>query len=903
MPGLLSTAISGLQASQNAISTTGHNISNANTDGYSRQDIQFETRPAQFTGSGFIGSGVNTASIERVVNEFLITQLRLDSSAFNELDAFSGQIEKIDSMLADPNTGLSQGFQSFFSSLQNSADDPTSIPSRQLVLTEAESLVTRFSTLHDRLQSVNDGLNQELSTAISQINALSESIANFNDNIAVELGKGQGDLPNDLLDQRDEAIRELSELISVNVVSQSDGKLNVFVGSGQPLVVGSETSRLELAQGEEDPQRKEIIYNSNGATQVVTTLVTGGKVGGLIDFRDSVLESSFNDLGRMAIAMAENINQIQGQGLDLEGNFGSNFFTDINDPAVAANRVLANGDNVPPDDRLMSVEILDSSQMSINDYTFEIEPNSSRYSITRKGTNDVVVQGVLPGTYPTTIDFEGLRLNLVSGSFQGGDEFLLQPTRNGASDIALEITRTEALAFADPITTSSNSGNVGSGTISQGEMLSAVDSDGNLLTTFATAGQLTVPLIIKFTSDTTFDVLDNSNPASPAQLVPPLRNQTFTPGINNTLFSGDPGQTLEAGEAGLLGALGGSNGFTSAEDITFTFVDPVTGGITSSAPITLSAGMSAKDAAAALSQESGVSVTAFTQSTLTGLNISDPTVAQITLNGTNLIDPATVPTVNLTVLPGSAANSAERIALNDYLADQINNDSALQLQGLTAISGQDAAGNAELRLVSSTGEDLAFSFTDANAGGMTVEDASGATQALATTQSVTVGGTIDVVMADGLSMASDLGAASQRFGATIDPQSTYLGYQVTLNGRPEATDTFTVNFNTDGSSDNRNALRLAGLSNEVIITGGLSITESYATLVETVGTESNLARINQEASKSLLAQTQSSRDSVSGVNLDEEAANLIKYEQLYNANARVISIARDVFDTLLGSVS
>lgn len=897
MPGLLSTAISGLQASQNAISTTGHNISNANTDGYSRQDIQFETRPAQFTGSGFIGSGVNTASIERVVNDFLITQLRLDSSAFNELDAFSGQIEKIDSMLADPNTGLSQGFQSFFSSLQNSADDPTSIPSRQLVLTEAESLVTRFSTLHDRLQSVNDGLNQELSTAVAQINALSESIANFNDNIAVELGKGQGDLPNDLLDQRDEAIRELSELISVNVVSQSDGKLNVFVGSGQPLVVGSDISRLELAQGEEDPQRKEIIFNSNGSTQVVTTLVTGGKVGGVIDFRDSVLESSFNDLGRMAIAMAENFNEIQSQGLDLEGNFGSNFFTDINDPDIAASRVLANGDNVQPDDRLMSVEILDSSEMTIDDYTFEIEPNSSRYTITRNGTNDVVVQGVLPGTYPTTIDFEGLRLNLVSGSFQGGDEFLLQPTRNGASDIALEITRTEALAFADPIRTGSNAGNLGSGTISQGEMLSAFDASGDLLNTFATAGQLTVPLVIKFTSSTTFDVLDNSNPAAPVPLSPPLRNQSFTPGINNTLFTNDQGQTLEAGEPSLLGSIAGfpNNGYTAAENISFTRIDPVTGGITTGAPIALGVGMSAKDAAAALGQEAGVSAIAFTSTIVGDVSIANPDLAQVNLNGENLIDVSTVPVA--AVVSTIPANTAE-LEFNDYLADQINDNPALAAQGISAISGQDATGKAELRIISNTGEDLQLSFTDPGAGALSVGGL-----ALADTEGVTVGGTVDVTMAEGISMSSDLGAASQRFGATIDAQSTFLGFQVTLNGRPNATDTFTVDFNAEGSSDNRNALRLANMQSQVIITGGLSITESYATLVETVGTESNLARINQEASKSLLAQTQASRDSVSGVNLDEEAANLIKYEQLYNANARVISIARDVFDTLLGSVS
>lgn len=907
MSGVLSTAVSGLRASQNALNTTGHNISNANTDGYSRQDIQFETRPAQFSGAGFIGAGVNTASIERVVNEFLITQLRLDSSAFNELDTFNNQIGKIDSMLADPNTGLSQGFQSFFASLQNAADDPTSIPSRQLVLTEADSLVSRFGTLHDRLKSVNDGLNQELSTAVSQINALSASIANLNDSISLALGKGQGDSPNDLLDQRDETVRQLAELVSLSVVEQTDGKLNVFVGTGQPLVVGSNVTNISLAAGEEDPQRKEIVLTSNGSEQVITSLMSGGAIGGLLDFRDSVLDPTFNDLGRMAIVLTETMNQIQQQGLDLDGNFGTVFFSDINDPVTAANRVLPSAGNLPPDDRLMSVEIIDSSKMTVDDYKFQVEPNSNRYSITRQGSNELVAQGVLTGAYPATIDFEGLRLNLVSGSFQGGDEFLLQPTRSGAADIELAITNNTALAFADPISTSSNSGNLGSGTVSQGEMISAVDSDGNLLNSFSTAGQLTVPLIIKFTSATTFDVLDNSNPDTPIQLVPPLRNQSYTPGINNTLFTSDFGQTMEAGESSQLGALQNPavlpmpNAYAGAENISFTFVDPISGGITTSAPISIGSGLSAKEAATALSQQAGVSATAFTSLSLDSLNIADPLTAQISINGINLIDVSTVPISDISTATLPALNAPERIAFNDYLADQINGDPTLAQQGISAISGQDAAGNAELRIVSSTGEDIQVVLNGGALDTLAVDDANGGTQVLANTQGVAVGGTVDVKMKDGLSMASDLGGASLRFAA-INPQSTFLGFQVTLNGRPENGDSFTVNFNADGSSDNRNALRFAAVESNKLLSGGQSITESYATLVETVGTESNLSRINREASKSLLEQTQTSRDSISGVNLDEEAARLIQFEQLYNANARVISVARDLFDTLLSSV-
>ena len=163
MSGLLSNAVSGLQASQNALRTAGHNISNANTAGYSRQEVNYVTRPEQNIGSaGFIGSGVTTASIERVVNEFATAQVRLDTSTYNQLSKYNTNIGKVDKLFADVSTGLAGALQTFFASMQNGANDPASTPGRQLIVTEAESLSVRFNNLHQRLTDIEGAVNGEI---------------------------------------------------------------------------------------------------------------------------------------------------------------------------------------------------------------------------------------------------------------------------------------------------------------------------------------------------------------------------------------------------------------------------------------------------------------------------------------------------------------------------------------------------------------------------------------------------------------------------------------------------------------------------------------------------------------------------------------------------------------------
>ena len=921
MSGLLSNALSGLQSSQNALRTAGHNISNANTAGYTRQQVNYATRPEQYIGSaGFIGSGVTTTSIERVVNEFVTAQLRLDTTTFNQLDAFNNNIGKIDKLFSDTSTGLSGALQTFFAAMQNGANDPASTPARQLVVTEAESLSVRFNNLHQRLSDIEKSINGELKAVTSQISSLAKSVAELNQSIGEKVAAGNGNMPNDLMDKRDEALRQLSELVSIQVVKQDDGDLNVFIGNGQPLVVGASVSAFNVTHD------GTIQITGKNSAADITAQISGGKLGGLLEFRESVLRPALNEMGRIALAMADEFNTLQQQGIDLDGDYGQPIFGDINAPEIAKNRVI-HGDNKPPFDRNLSVTIENIGELTISDYQFDILPGSSNYVITRLSDKAVVNQGTLSGAYPTTISFDGISLNLNGGSFQGGDTFILQPTKNGARDIHAEIKRPEDLAFASPIRTASSTSNSGSGLIGAGEVLGLVDANGNRLPAFANPGQLTPPLLIRFTSETTYEVLDNTDPGNPKPLVPAMREQIFIPGSSNNIFTSDVGETIVIGKGDRIGLPEGRspqtvmsltdplarNGYL-AEQLRFTITDPETGS-QSIKTITTVPGASALETAAQISAIAGVSARASTTANITNLNLAAADLApptQLYINGKPLIQYDTAGTAFHSAVPDFSVQG--EAAFNDYLAEQINANPDLKTLGIRAQSSTNPnTGAPELRLVASSGVDLDIRLQASSASGMDVNDANGnpnvrlvgADTGAGELQGIVVGGKVDITMANGISL-STAPTNSPLFGdssAAGFAASSYTGFQVAISGQPKAGDTFTVGFNTNGKNDNRNALAMVALESKKLMQDGtLTLDDGYGKLVEEVGTRSSLSKINTEASKSLLEQSQNMRDSISDVNLDEQPGDLIKFQQLYQANAQVISVARELFDTLLSSL-
>ena len=674
MADLLNIGLSGLSASKTSLAVTGHNISNVNTPGFSRQSTVQATQVPQFSGAGYIGSGTTLTDVRRSYSEFLSTQLRSSTALNSDVGAYKSQIEQLDSLLAGSTTGITPALQKFFSSLQTAAEDPANIPARQLVLSEAEGLAKRFNTVYDRLSEQNEFINKQMSAVTDQINRLAGSVGQLNDAIAVAAANGKD--PNDLLDAREEAVRQLSTFIGVTAVPQDGNGLNLFVGSGQPLVVGNTVTRLEAVTGRADPTRMEIDFVSGNSRQAVTTLLTGGELGGLIRYREDVLDTTMNSMGRLSLAVADQVNTQLGQGLDLKGQVGTKLFNNFNDPALAALRVRAYSGNSNAQPLL---NITDTSVLTTSDYRLEFDGTS--YSARRLSDNAPInvtnTAGLLSFKDAAGRD-QGFTVD-VNGppAPAAGDLFQLQPTRRGAASISTVLDQPDQLAFAAPVRSQALLQNIGSATIGQPE-LKAFGAGANPMTALKTA--LTPAVTMAYNALT-------------------------------GLFSVPAGATL----------------------------------------------------------------------------------TRINTDGSNAVPPAFQP----------SQQNTYKLALAD--------------------------------------------------------------------------------------------------GSVV---------QMTISGRPENNDQFQVGFNTNGVSDNRNALKLADLQNkqtvglDPLVTGistGTSFTDGYGDLVERVGTLTAQARTDSAATTSILKQATDNRDSLSAVNLDEEAANLIKFEQYYNASAQVIQVARSLFDTLINT--
>jgi len=250
MSGLFGIGSSALAAFQSALNTTAHNIANVNTEGYSRQQVEFGSRPPQYTGYGYIGTGVDTKSVERIFDNFVESQVRGYTASSSELEVFHNYATQIDNVLADPDAGLSTAMQRFFGALQDLADDPTATAARQVVVSEAQALTDRFHSLNGWLEGINDQVNASLEGSVDEVNRLTTAIADLNHKIVLAEGVADEQPPNDLLDQRDSLIRELAEHVSVTTSRQDDGSINVMVGTGQALVVGNSVTHMTTYRAE-----------------------------------------------------------------------------------------------------------------------------------------------------------------------------------------------------------------------------------------------------------------------------------------------------------------------------------------------------------------------------------------------------------------------------------------------------------------------------------------------------------------------------------------------------------------------------------------------------------------------------------------------------------------------------
>ena len=454
MVGILNIGTSALLAFQRSLSTTGHNIANSDTEGYSRQRVNMTTQIPLQSGVGYLGSGVKVTDIERMYDDFLATQMRSAQTSASEMESYFSHASRIDNILADPNIGLDPAIQDFFNATQLVADDPSSISTRQVMLSEAGAMVHRYHDLSRQFSETNNLVNQEMGDLGNEITGLARSIAQVNQGIVEAVGASGGASPNDLLDQREVLLNDLSKLISISVVPQDNGALNVFVGKGQALVMGSTHATLTSVSSSSDPSQRDIAFTNVSGSQVVTNQLSGGELGGLLNFRDEVLKPAINQLGLVAVGMTDRINSQHQQGLDLDGHFGGEFFAP---PSIG---VLGNADNTGA--AQVTAAYVDTGNLTASDYELRATNVADEFTLTRLSDGQVSTINT-GGSYPyTSSEIDGIAITL-SAAAGAGDRFLIQPTRNAASNMELLITDPRKIAAAASPLSAAQGTNIGGG--------------------------------------------------------------------------------------------------------------------------------------------------------------------------------------------------------------------------------------------------------------------------------------------------------------------------------------------------------------------------------------------------------------------------------------------------------
>lgn len=324
--GILNTALSGLAAFQRSLEVTSNNIANVSTEGYSRQRVELQTSPEQNIGQGYMGTGVNATNVKRAYDQFVNNQVRSSSTAFHDVDSFYQLSTRIDNLLADQTSGLSSAMKTFFNSVNDVANDPTSLPARQVMLSEGDAIANQFNMLSARFDDIRQQVNNNLETSVQEVNAFAKSIADLNKQITDGIGKTSGQqLPNALMDQRDLLLAKMAEKVDISAVPQPDGSFSVFMGQGQPLVLGGHASSVSLQRAANDPTRNQIMLDG----QDITKALSGGEIYGNLRFRDQTLDPAQQQLGLLATGLATEFNAISQAGYDLQGNPGVAFF-DLN---------------------------------------------------------------------------------------------------------------------------------------------------------------------------------------------------------------------------------------------------------------------------------------------------------------------------------------------------------------------------------------------------------------------------------------------------------------------------------------------------------------------------------------------------------------------------------------------
>ena len=429
---LMNTGISGLNTAQNMLNVISNNISNAHTVGYNRQQQILRQANGTKYNFGFVGNGVAVSSVSRAYNSFVVGQLRQSQSQNGSIKAYYNELSKVDNLLAENENSISSQLNNLFASLNKLSSNADDAATKQTVISDLTSLVSQFNKTELNLKNQIANINTELTNNIDKVNTYTQQIADLNQKIAKLQAVSGGHEPNSLLDERDQLVTELSELIGITVTEQN-GQYNISLSNGLSLVQGASTNQLSVQPSASDPALNTIIYTHNsGATQELTSQnIASGRLNGLLAFRDGPLLEARNQLGLLALNLAERFNEVHTSGVDVNGDPGEKLF-DYHKPTSIANSKNQGNATVKMDYNSVT-------EVKASDY--KIEFNGNDWVVTRLSDNQQITPQVSDGK----LVFDGLSIE-ITGNAVAGDSFLLKPVADVASSLQLLVKDVNKLA-------------------------------------------------------------------------------------------------------------------------------------------------------------------------------------------------------------------------------------------------------------------------------------------------------------------------------------------------------------------------------------------------------------------------------------------------------------------------
>ncbi|KUM52392.1 flagellar hook-associated protein FlgK [Rheinheimera sp. EpRS3] len=511
---LLRIGTSAILANSTLLNTTSNNIANINTEGYVRQRTEFESQT--------LGLGVGKGTTERLVSDFTLKQLRRDTSNYSYAQQYVAEANRVDALFSNPANSIATGINDLFKQFQIANNEPATLANRQLIIGSSQALLDKFSTLSSLVLDQENFVNQQLDIYTSETNGYIKQIADLNIEIS-SFGTGNSrPVPLDLLDKRDLAIKNLAEMVEIRTLDADNGEKLVFLGTGQSLVVERGQFNLMTMRGDPDPSQRDLKLQLSARTSVERDIdieAVGGKIGGLLKFREEILVPTQNRLGQLALSMTDAMNSQNRLGMNLNGEIGGNLFTlpvssgfalssNAGTGAVTVGIEQGEGESLPPNDFLLTVE---AGQVRIQ-------------AIDVKGEVIVGSDKVVPvGGFPVTIssadaggDLYGLEITL-TGALAVGDQFQLKPLSTASRTLNLATTRPEDIALASPVRTEFSVTNLGNAKV---EGLTVTDTTPATLPAYGfdtPSGLINGPWTMTYVGGDTFEIVDNlGNPVATA---------------------------------------------------------------------------------------------------------------------------------------------------------------------------------------------------------------------------------------------------------------------------------------------------------------------------------------------------------------------------------------------------